>query len=114
MFIRMEKLSCCVRSPDLAGPEANWAAVRFKYLMRKRASPRQNRFRSGVHSRPRLSHSFSDHLSMASKRLISSELTESCVKTTQSVLCSTSSNVGSDKTSFVWVRMIWNYGCVNF
>ena len=107
MFIRTAKLSCWVRSPDFAGPEANWAAVRVRYRIRKRASPRQNRFLSGEVSSPRRSHSFSDHLSMASKRLISSELMESCDRTTQRVLCSTSSNVGSVMTSFVCVRMIW-------
>merc|ERR1740137_105371 len=34
MFIRIEKLSCCNKIPDCAGPAANSAADRAKYLIR--------------------------------------------------------------------------------
>ena len=32
MFMRMAKLSSCVRSPDCAGPAANSEAVKVRYL----------------------------------------------------------------------------------
>ena len=35
MFMRMAKLSSCVRSPDCAGPAANSEAVKVRYLMAK-------------------------------------------------------------------------------
>ena len=34
MFMRMAKLSSCVRRPDCAGPAANSEAVKVKYLQR--------------------------------------------------------------------------------
>ena len=38
MFMRMAKLSSCVRSPDCAGPAANSEAVKVRYLANKRGN----------------------------------------------------------------------------
>ena len=62
MFMRMANDSSCESNPDCAGPAANSDAVKVRYLMRKRASPRHKRFFSTLEPKPRRSHSRSDHL----------------------------------------------------
>ena len=142
--------SACVSNPDLAGPAAKSEAeikwncesiyqklnqiqnmyipANVKYLIRKRASPKHLLCESGsFDSRPRRSHSFTAHRSIASNKVDSSALMVSWLKinekfvkmlqkwtscydyylrTTQSVSQSISSKVVSLNISLEWVWMI--------